>query len=46
MTVDAEKTVNALNAMPEIETVKVWTKVAGKESIYIDVIRTDRDGKR
>lgn len=33
-------------AMPEIETANVWTKIAGKERIYIEVIRTDRDGKR
>lgn len=36
----------AVSAMPEVETAEAWTKVAGKERVYIEVIRTDRDGKR
>ena len=35
-----------IEAMPEIESVNVWTKVAGKERIYVDVIRTTQDGTR
>lgn len=37
---------STLNEMAEIDNIKAWTKVSGKERIYIDVIRTDREGNR
>ncbi|ODN69577.1 hypothetical protein [Methylobrevis pamukkalensis] len=36
----------AIAAMPEVESARVWASVPGKERIYVEVIRTDIDGKR
>jgi hypothetical protein len=36
----------ALTALDFIESATVWTKVAGKERIYVEVMRADRDGGR
>ena len=34
-----------IHALPFVESVNLWTKVAGKERIYIEVKRYTRDGK-
>lgn len=39
-----EEIAAAVRAMPEVEDVKVWASVRWKERIYVDVIRTDREG--
>lgn len=43
---NATKIAAAIGELPEIESVNLWSSVAGKERIYIELIRTDRDGKR
>ena len=43
---NASAILDTLKEMKEIESASIWNKVHGKERIYIEVIRTDRDGKR
>ena len=42
----AEAIAAKVAAMPEVEDANVWTRAAGKERIYVNVIRTTREGKR
>lgn len=35
----------AIQALPFVESVNLWTKVAGKERIYIELRRYTKDGK-
>jgi hypothetical protein len=43
---DAAALATMIAAMPEVESARAWTSVPGKERIYVEVIRTDVDGKR
>lgn len=38
--------VQALSALDFIESATAWTKVPGKERIYVEVMRADRGGNR
>ena len=43
---NAAEIASEIARMQEIESSSVWTKVEGKERIYVEVIRTDADGNR